>query len=373
MTQVTSIVSTRTTRIDHDVSRAPTCASRSLLPEATLDTASTEDGLAALYKVLSQLTDAQARLGETRVNGDKAARNVALHRQQEAEARAAEAAREGGILDKIANNIGIAGAVGLVTFNYVVVAADVAAHASHAIKNIKIDLVDVGAVASARPEVLAADLLLRKTDLTPKEARDVLAQLGIRKDVPGLSDDDVKPVARKLVAANLLAASITASVLSCGTTSGLTVALVGIAMSQAGAYVSSEGTLDGVFGRGSSKWIGLGMEVYGTAASAMSGLATSGAAIAPAAKTGARVISGGLDVLHGSDRATTAIAKHAADEADIDATRARHAIARLERLVDFVIDQIRDVCETHKKTAKIVGEVMGALSETRLSLVANKG
>src|SRR5213075_3118176 len=102
------------------------------------------------------------------------------------------------------------GAIGLVTFNYAAVAADVALHKMGCVGNIKIDILDVGAAATGRLDVLAADVLLRKTELTPEEARNVLEQAGIPKNAPGLSDEDVKPVAKRLLMANLAILGITA-------------------------------------------------------------------------------------------------------------------------------------------------------------------
>src|SRR5688572_605230 len=241
-----------------------------------------QDAMSMLYLMMSKLRDAQVCEGKTRVETNEA-RSEAQQERRKAELEAAQrAASEGGVFDWLSEDIGLAGAVGLCTFNYALVAADIAVHKLDIVDNVKVDVVDVAAVATGRWEVLAADILLRKTDLAPEEARAIVEQVGIPQDAPGISDEDVKPIARDLLIANLVIASLVATVFTAGTTTGLCIALAGLAISTAGSQVAKHKVFDDVFGKDSSQWIGLGMQIYGAAASCMSGLA-SGAALSVAA------------------------------------------------------------------------------------------
>lgn len=334
-----------------------------VLPSAApLSIGGMQDVLSALYLVISALRDDEVRSGQTRISSEKGHEEAALAEKRSAEKRAEGAARRGGLFDAIARDVGLAGAIGLLTFDYALVAADVCAHELGIVGNLKVDCVDAGAFMTGRVDVLAADVVLRKLEITPDVAKKLVAKAGIPEDAPGISDADVQPVAKKLVMANLLVASATASVLSCGTTAGLTIAAVGLAMSLAGSYVAEHK----VFGAGPSEWVGLGMEIYGALASGMSGLAPGGAAIEGAAVAG--VINGGLDVVRGGDRIVSAVHRHEADEANVDAEAAKQKIARLERVLDMIIDGIRETRETHQKTQEIIQNVIQSVDVTNVTL-----
>lgn len=313
-----------------------------------------QDAMAQLYLVLSQLREQQARLGKAAVDGAKADRDIAARKEKEALERAKEAAEKGGFFDWIADDLGLAGAAGLVSFNYPLVFADIAAHKLGLFEYLeeKIDLVDVAAVATGRYDVVAADVLLRKTDLAPSQIRELRDKSGLPEDAPSVSKEDVEPIAKEAIMANLLVLSTAASVLSCGTTGALVVALVGLALSMGGAKIAEEKALDGLLGEGSSKWIGLGMQIYGTVASCMSGFA-GGAAVLPAnGARGAAIASGLANAARGSDQIVTSVHEHERDEANIDAAGARQQLTRLERLIEQITDAIKEVYDSNRKAAE---------------------
>jgi hypothetical protein len=361
---------------------APSAGGPALLPSSAPPTLGQMQGaLADLYLLMSQMRDVQVGEGKVRVNCAKVDRDVQLKEQEEAMRRAKEAAEEGGVFDWLSKDIGLAGCVGLVTFNYALVAADIAAHKTDLVDNVKIDVIDVAAVATGRYDVLAADILLRKTDLAPEEARALLEKAGLPKDVPGISDDDVKPIAKKLLIANLIVASVVATIFSAGTTTGLCIALAGLAISAAGSQVSEHKLLDKVFGEGTSKYIGLGMQIYGAACSGMSGLA-SGAALSTVASNGvlkgvefsartkavAIAAQGGITALNGTDQMVIAANEEAAADANIDAEEARMKLARLERLLDFLIEGLKESNRSHRKAGEAIQGAISQADQTQLAL-----
>lgn len=324
-----------------------------------------QDAMAQLYLVLSQLREAQATHGKMQIDGAKTERDIAARKEKEALERAKKAAEEGGFFDWIAKDLGLAGAVGLVTFNYPLIVADIFAHKLGLFDSVdeKVDFVDVAAVATGRWEVVAADVLLRKTDLAPHEVQEVFEKSGIPKDAPGVSKEDVDPIAKEAIMANLLIMSTAASVLTFGTTAALVVALLGMAISMGGSVIAKEKALDGVLGEGSSKWIGLGMQIYGTLASSMSGLAGGASTISNGARAAA-LATATVAAMRGTDQVVTAVNERERDEANIDAAGARHRLGRLERLIEQITDAIKEVYDSHRKAAETL---QGAID------TANKG
>lgn len=344
-------------------------AAARLLPDpASAEASLAASNLAKLYAVMMQIRDAHARESKGKIESDRAERDLAEREHKEALERAKKAAEEGGFFDWLSEDIGLAGAVGLVTFNYALVAADIAAHKLDLVDNLEVDVVDLGAVVTGRVDVLAADILLRKTDLAPPEARELLEKVGIPRDAPGISDEDVKPVAKKLLLANLFVVGVTASVLSGGSTAGICVALAGVALSTAGGYVAEEKVLDGVFGKGSSRWIGLGMQITGALASGMSGLAPGAAAVSGSTRVAATAIQGGTTALKGTDKVVTAVHEHERDDANIAAESARLRLARLDRILDMVIEATKELQQSHRKTGDLIQSCLKTIDDTNLAL-----
>ena len=340
----------------------------SLLPAAEAPAIGQLQGaMADLYLVMSQLRDAQVGVSKMRVDSAELDRKIAERERADAMAKAREAAEKGGVFDWLSKDIGLAGVVGLVTLNYALVAADIAAHKLDVVENVKIDVVDVGAVATGRWEVLAADILLRKTDLAPKEARELLEKCGIPKDAPGISDEDVKPVAKKLLMANLMVASLVATVFSAGTTTGVCIALAGIAISAAGSKIAEHQLLDGVFGKGSSKWIGLGMQIYGAAASGMSGLAK-GAALGAAEKAAGAVVHGATAGVRAADQVVLAVHEKERDDANTAAESARLALMRLDRLLEMLIEGIKETTQSSRRAGESLQGAIATANQTHLAL-----
>jgi len=304
-------------------------------------------------------------------NADCAAkqRDDALKEQRDALQRAQDAAKKGGVFDWISDNLGLGGVAGLVTFNYAAVAASVAVHELGILKNMKIDVVDVGALATGRLDAVASDVILRKLDIAPEQARDIVAKCGIPKDAPGISDEDVKPVAKKVLMANLFIAGLTATALTGGSTAGILVAVAGVGISAGGSYVAENKALDGLLGDGTSKWVGLGMEIYGTAASALAGFAPGPAVISNgAARAVGGVVGGATGILDGSDQVVTTLHQRETDTAHIDEETARHRIAQLGRMMDEVIDTIQDAYDSRQKAHEIVMKAVETTNDTSVAL-----
>jgi hypothetical protein len=351
--------------------RSAADAGPSLLPAPTpLEKAALSDALSLLYLSMSEDRDTQMYASKELVHNAANAREAAAKFQEEQLRKAREAAEEGGFFDWVADDLGIAGAIGLVTFNYAAVAADVAAHKLHLLDDVKIDVIDVGAAATGRVDVLAGDVVLRKTDIAPEEARRILERAGIPKDAPGISDADVKPVAKKLLMANLALLGLTASVMSGGSTTGICIALAGVAISAGGSYVAQEGTLDPVFGQGTSKWIGLGMQVYGSLAAGLACMAPGPSVFAQAARVTAAAAQGATNVMNGSDQVVTSIHEHTRAMASIEADEAKARLAKLDRFLDCVMDTIQEARQSRQKACDAIRSAREAYDQSALALAS---
>lgn len=325
-----------------------------------------DDALVALYSALASIRDTRMRVAQGHVELNRAAVDRARAERADALARAQREAEKGGLFDWIAKDVGVAGAVGLVTFQYALVAADVGAHETELARDTGLDVVD-GAALAIDPRAFAVDVLVRKTNLTPEDVRRALAAAGVPEDAPGLHDRDVAPVAKKLVVANVAIAGAAAGVLSGGSTTALTIALVGIALSASGQWVASSGALDGPLGAGASRWIGLGMEIAGAASSAGAGLVPGGGALAIA--QGARSAAGRAASMpatfDGTDHIVGAVHARAQADAEIDAREVKSRLDRLDRALDLVLAGAREAGESFQRTARTLE---GCLETNRTTL-----
>jgi len=344
---------------------------------------STQDTLAQLYACLVAFQKEQTVTAQSDVKTNDAARKNA-ERQREAElAKAKREAEKGGLFKWISDDIGLLGVVGLATFNYGLVAADLALHKTELVDNLKLDLVDAAVFAYGRPEIMVADVLLRKLDIAPDEVKQKLDELGLGESVPGISDEDVKPAVDKVLAANLMIASSVASVLTAGSTTALVVACIGIALSTAGTATQWAGgpeelafglQLAGAGCSIASAFMGGGAataaskagttaKTGGAAAASTSKTAQMGAR-AVAAKTAAKIVNGTSAALNGVDTLVRSVHEKAGDDANERATAARHALARLERLLDDIIDGLRESQESFKRTTSIVQSTLQTHNQT---------
>lgn len=317
-----------------------------------------------LYAAMSEMRDENMQLGQSKVKENHQKSEVARKEREDAIRRADDAANKGGVMDWLSKDIGVAGVVGLCTFNYALVAADIAAHKLNAVENVKIDVIDVAAVgvaASGYVGVLATDMLVRKTDILPAEAREVLASCGIPQDAPGISDEDAKPVAKKVLVASIVATSIAATALSGGTAAGMTIALAGLALSATGGYVAEEKALDGICGKGSSRWIGLGMQITGAVTASAGGMIP-GKAVVSGGAAFSTAVNGTRTAVQGADTIVNAHHTWQSEHATIDAEVWKQRLVQLERFAERVIEGAK---ESTKSANRAEGSLRSAM-ETHL-------
>lgn len=336
------------------------------LPPSSAEGDPMQDLIAAVFRVLNESAAVQNTSAENGVRLNKTMRDAQEALLREAEARAKDDAENGGIFNALTKDIGLLGVVGLATFNYQLVAADVALHATGVVKNLKLDAVDAASAAlvQTHPEILAADLLLRKTELTPDAVKKVLNDLHLGTDVPGISDEDVKPIVKTALEVNLLIAGAAVTVLSAGTTTALVVALVAVALS-AGAYAAQKAD--------APPWLVIGMSVAGAALSCGGGMANNtgtvlraGSEIA-AAKAVAAGINGANAAMRGTDTIIHTVAQNRIDNANLDAKAARVQLAKLQRILDDLLDALRETQSSSQRTKSCAENTLDTYNQTLIS------
>ncbi len=357
---------------------------------------SMQDALAMIYAAMSALERSQTSLSESSVKQAKTERNVAQMERQEALERARQEASKGGFFKWVSDDLGLGGVAGLATFNYALVAADLTLHKTGIIHHLQLDLVDGAAVMYRSPEVIAADVLLRKTDLTPESVKEQLDKLGLGTSVPGISDEDVKPVVDRAIQINLLVAGTASSILTAGSTGALVVAIVGAALSVSGTVVQETG--------GSEK-LALGLEIAGAACTlgscgvsmkdgvenaakaadkAGDKLAANAAAKAAdktvfgaSRATSANIAAGGAGLLtdgtSGIDTIVRTVHQHAADTENIKAQEALDTLQRLEHLLDQLIDGAKETHESHQRATETLQGAMQTHDQTLLMASSMRG
>lgn len=219
----------------------------------------------------------------------------------------------------------------------------------------------------------------------------------------GISAGDVKPIVEKALPVAMVVAGAALSVFTAGTAAALVVACVAIALSAGGAISGAAG---------GPKELTLSLQIGGAVCSAGSGLlggaaaagaanvattstqgATSGAAAAAggaATSSGAAgsssvnvfgmstgnvkivsdCVNGTNAAVQGGDTIVTAVHTHAADEAQLDATRARQALEKLQRLLDAIVDSLKESQESRARTCEIASETLDTYNQTLVSMAS---
>ena len=354
--------------------------------------------LAQLYKIMSASNEQQQTEGEKDVefnrNLQKATEVDEKHQIELAKKAAEEQADANkGPMDWVCDDIGVVGAAGLCTFNYPLVIADVAVHKLGLVENLKIDAVDAAcafALQYGHPELLVADLVVRHPEILPGELHDKIASVasfGKSLDAgPSVSDQDVKPYSKQLLAANLVVASAALTVCTLGAASPLATGLAIAAIACSVAAYTAENVepvhdlMEKNLGKETTGHVILGLQIssaaLGLAAGGTSILDTANKAaaasntvkVAKAIKLGMAVGHAGLAVEGGVRGMRAAEAQHEFDNAQIRMKAAQYQRKQLERAVEMIIDGMKDAHESGKRSLETLQNTMQIQDQTPVQI-----
>jgi hypothetical protein len=376
----------------------------------------TEEAITMLLQMSSQMSEQQLRLGKAGIDVADKRREDAAARREEALDRAAEAARQaqekqddGGVFSFVTDNVGAVGLLGLCTFNWGLVAADIAAHKTE-LADDRTDFLDGGAAVFGGPLAYLAMEGARK--LAPEEVtqtRVAGALLGgpmgyalvraAEKLVPGeyeamleqnsaVKDEDVR-LANKIALMVALAAVAAASVvLSGGTSTPAVVALVGIGISTGTQIAAETGLLEEVVGEKAAVYVALGGAITGAALTlggsvwSLASAADTTAQVTAKAAAAKRIIAGlngargiaegthhakqGFDALERAER------RHDADLANVDAEEQKQVLARIEKIVESILEDLKEAHDAAQRSTETLQESLQTKNQTMLRAGAMK-
>jgi hypothetical protein len=292
-----------------------------LVPEgAPLTSGGIDDALGVLYMILAQQRDADVSNGKVRVDSAEKEQQKALADQQAALAR--EQANESG------HGRGFFSSIGHLFGD---VAKDVA-----------------------------------RGDLA-KAANDVASDVSEALHSPAFWDDLEKGalfVAK--VAAVVGATVVTAASLGAGAG---TLALAALTLSVGGEVVSDTRCLGSA-----SQYVGLGMELAGSAGGLVAGITSTAAGaasrIALHVGTGLSAVGGGAEVVAGGAHVVNAEFAANVESATADAQAAVNRGAELERTIEWVIDDVKASAKTHQDTEQTIESAIQAHDQSTAAAAA---
>jgi hypothetical protein len=373
-------------------------SNQALLPAAEKPSAAqVTDAMAQLYALLSQQNQQSMKQGQAQVQANRAQRHDFEQKRDDAIRREREAQNDKGhgIMDWATKDMGIGSIIGLATFNYPLVMADVAVHKLGLVDNLHIDALDLACVYAmqwSHPELLAADLVARHPEILPGELHDQIAHVasfGQSLDAgPTLTDKDVQPYAKVALAANLAIAALAVTVCTAGTGSAagvaaITLAVAALACSGAAYTVENVKPVREKVNEmcGTQKAAGniaLGL----TIASAVCGVASGGVGAAGGGAAGASAsarilnattsgVQGATQIAQGVDTINDARHERDADYACADATAARHQMERMQRAVEMVIEGLKDLHESSRKSLETLQGAIQTRDQIPVQITSN--
>ena len=402
--EVTKLFAVPPTQLDASLSGVPkSTASYGLLPTPS------SDPIAALYQLAAQVQETEAASARQDVT-------TAFARKERAErelAAALERARkakeeEPGIFD----SLGIASLVGVAASAPLVVVADVGMHMArltpdalerfertHASEielaakalsasahGVALATGGIGGGAAERALVALGGLLLQETGVLGPEASDYLGSGALVATASGSAsgiagrtnalailadkdsetaerirdvDDATKVYTKHAAVAGMLLAGAATIVASWGT-AAMPVVAVGIALSASSFAVSETRAA----GETWTPWLSAGLGAAGA-------LVTGFAAPANTLAVIGRVASGSAEMRDGAAQVQAAGTSRVVGHAEVDAEGARHEMRRIDRLLEDVIDAVRESGAAFQRIAKGVAHAIEVRNETALVAVAS--
>ena len=375
------------------------------------------DSLTLLYQLFAENNREDTKSAKTTIEARSAEKQVKMREREAALERARKAQEEqGGFFD----SMGLGSLVGIVTANPVLVMADVSMHMARltpdflrefeeqhtdtielatklycAVGNASVLADGLLDADSLRAAVALGGLLVQETEVFGKEASDWAgAAMMVTGSVNGRSAgavivadkdssvaDEIRHVEQEtkewnkwIAAAGMAVAAAAAIVGSLGTAT-LPVVAIGVALSAGGFAVTETKCLDVLIGKEASMWIGSGMMLAGAlisgagsaAAAQMTANVSNGTREASRVlQVGASVVDGTLKARQGLEQVANAATQNEVNKAHEEAQGHLFLTQRLQRMVEDIIDTVRDLKDGHRRMSQAVNEVLETNCQTQL-------
>ncbi|MBN9166461.1 MAG: hypothetical protein J0I07_36340 [Myxococcales bacterium] len=376
------------------------------------------DGLEALYQLFAESNREDSKGAKANVEARSAEKQNRMREREAALERARKAQEDQkGFFD----SMGIGSLVGIVAANPALVLADVSMHMARLtpdflrdFENENKDSIELAtklycAASNAsvladgivNPESLRAaialgGLLVQESEVFGKDASDWAgAGMVVAGSIDGRSAasvivadkdsavaDQIRDVEDKtrewnkwIAVAGMAIAAAAAIVGSLGTAT-LPVVAIGVALSAGGFAVTETKCLDALLGEGASMWIGTGMMISGAIISG-AGSASAAAQVTDKVAQGTReaartlqvaggVVDGLSKTRQGLDTVADAATRHEVDNAHVEAKSLLFQMQRLQRMVEEIIDTVRDLKDGHRRMSQAVNDAVEMQCQTQL-------
>lgn len=178
-------------------------------------------------------------------------------------------------------------------------------------------------------------------------------------------DRDSLEYTKWIAVAGMAVAAGGAIVASAGTAT-MPVVLIGVALSAGGFFVQETKALDPVLGKDASLWIGGGMMFAGAALTGGGAAAAQATTVSQALTMTGTAIEGGSQVHAGMHQVENAAIVHEVDERHISAQEYANDAQRIQRMVDEIIDGLREDAKSLRRITATVQAINETKSETQL-------
>jgi len=179
---------------------------------------------------------------------------------------------------------------------------------------------------------------------------------------------DLEAGAGFIAKAALIAGGVAATVATAGS-AGLVVAGIALALSAGGMAIQETDCLDSILGDGASNWIGLGMQVGG----GLVCLAGAGTGALNTMATAAEVGGGAATAVTGGAHARAAKFQGDVVDAEADALAARNRGEQMTRLVEWLIDGLREIEASHQRAKETLGQAINQHDQAQKAAVFTSG
>lgn len=379
------------------------------------------DEMAALYALLAEGSREDGKAAKVSIEA-AAAHKLAQRREQEAALERARQAAEDqrGFFD----SIGLGGLFGIAMANPILVLADVSMHMARVTPEFLREFEDenkdaievatklyagignaaavasgIGSPESIRAAIALGGLILQETELLGKETSDRLGAVmvltgsqngraaanAVIADKDSTVADDIRELERetqeytKWVAVAGMAVAATAAIIGSLGTATAPVVIIGVALSAGGFAVAETKCLDPLLGESASTWVGSAMMLSGAlvsgagAAAAAQQVSTGLAEVSRSVAVAGAVVDGGAKVRLGFEGVRDAAIQHEVDTHHRTAEKHGQATQRLQRMVEDIIDSVRDLKESHTRMSRAISEAVETQCQTQLIAATMRG
>jgi hypothetical protein len=174
------------------------------------------------------------------------------------------------------------------------------------------------------------------------------------------------------IAQTALLVGMAAATVATAGAGGLVIAGVAVALSAGGMVVQQKDCLDGMLGEGASDWIGLGMQLSGAAVGYFGAGAAASSWVSTVA-TYSEAGGGAASIVTGAAHARVAKFEGDALDAEADAKAAEFRSDKMTRLVEWLIEGIRESDKSHERAKETLTQAMQQLDQNQLAAVFTSG